>query len=524
MLAFIRGGGPFLSDGQIYVKILPDGPPVQLTRESLPISTPMFSADGSYIAYTVTNPERVAWDTWIVPVLGGPPRLLLSNATGLSWIGDRRILFSEIKKGMHMAVVTAAEDRSNLHDVYVPAHERAMAHYSYLSPNGRWVLIVEMDHTAAWQPCRLVPIEGKSSGRTVGPQGACTAAAWSPDERWMYFAVTINGQSQLWRQRFPNGSPEQITFGPSDHQGVVVEPDGRSLITAVGIRQGAIWIRTEQGERAISSHGDASRPSFSADGNRVYYLLRPEASSTTNQLWVTDLTTEQSRPLVSGFRIRTYDVSPDETEAVLSIESPAGSELWVTRLDHSKAPERIGHSNEGSAFFGPGGEIVFGAAEDGKNYIYKTVDGRSGRKKVSGSPVSTIFSHSPDGAWVVVLVPNTGGGSTAHTVAIPVSGGAPVPICTGFCISRWSPDGRLFQIGFDPGSDASRGQTFVIPTTGEPLPLIPAEGFQTAAEVAQMLPGVRRFDTAGLTPGLNAETYAYVKTTVLRNLYRLTLP
>jgi len=40
-----------------------------------------------------------------------------------------------------------------------------MAHYSYLSPDRKWVLIVEMDHTTAWQPCRLVPFDGSSMGR-----------------------------------------------------------------------------------------------------------------------------------------------------------------------------------------------------------------------------------------------------------------------------------------------------------------------------------------------------------------------
>ena len=38
-------------------------------------------------------------DTWTVPVLGGQPTLLLPNASGLTWITDQQILFSEIKAG-----------------------------------------------------------------------------------------------------------------------------------------------------------------------------------------------------------------------------------------------------------------------------------------------------------------------------------------------------------------------------------------------------------------------------------------
>jgi hypothetical protein len=45
-------------------------------------------------------------------VLGCKPRLMLPNASGLTWIDDQYILFSEIKSGIHMAMVTAIEGRA----------------------------------------------------------------------------------------------------------------------------------------------------------------------------------------------------------------------------------------------------------------------------------------------------------------------------------------------------------------------------------------------------------------------------
>ena len=41
----------------------------------------------------------------------------------------------------------------------------------YLSPDGKWVLLVEMDIDHLWEPCRLVPADGSSSGHKVGPLG-----------------------------------------------------------------------------------------------------------------------------------------------------------------------------------------------------------------------------------------------------------------------------------------------------------------------------------------------------------------
>ena len=83
MVAFIRGESTFYGPGQIYVKILPDDEPVQLTHDTLDKMSPVFSPDGARVAYTTVNPD-FQWDTWTVPVLGGEPRIMLKNASGLA--------------------------------------------------------------------------------------------------------------------------------------------------------------------------------------------------------------------------------------------------------------------------------------------------------------------------------------------------------------------------------------------------------------------------------------------------------
>lgn len=79
MIGFIRGPDTFITPGQIYVKILPDGEPVRLTHDDSPKMAPAFSRDGSRIVYTTVG-SGGRWDTWVLPVLGGEPRELLPNA------------------------------------------------------------------------------------------------------------------------------------------------------------------------------------------------------------------------------------------------------------------------------------------------------------------------------------------------------------------------------------------------------------------------------------------------------------
>ena len=126
MVTFIRGGDSFLSAGQIYVKLLPNGESVRLTSGGGRKYGPVFTPDGSRIAYTDVSSSGTStlWDTWTVPVLGGDPTRFLPNASGLTWIADRRVLFAEIKTGLHMGIVTATESRAESREIYFPAHER----------------------------------------------------------------------------------------------------------------------------------------------------------------------------------------------------------------------------------------------------------------------------------------------------------------------------------------------------------------------------------------------------------------
>src|SRR5207245_2288566 len=222
---------------------------------------PVFAPDSSRVVYSVGISSSFS-----VPVAGGQPALLMRNAGGLRWVGPGRVLFSEIASGFHMGLVTATESRGEPRKVYFPESNQGMVHFSEPSPDGRWVLAVEMLR-AVWQPCRLVPFDGSSAGKQVGPaRGLCTAAAWSPDGRWMYFAAEVDAEYHLWRQRFPDGLAEQITSGLNQEWSVAADPDGRSLIAAAGNSQSTVWYHDESGDRPVSVEGYAYRPLVSPDG------------------------------------------------------------------------------------------------------------------------------------------------------------------------------------------------------------------------------------------------------------------
>ena len=531
MLAFIRGGQSFYTSAQIYVKLLPNGEAVQVTHDPRAKYGLAFSPDGSKIAYTVAaTPAKGPDSTYTISPLGGEPALLLANASGLTWLDERRLLFSEIKTGMHMGVVTAGPNRSDQREVYFPEHERAMAHYSFASPDRRWALVIEMDYRPMWQPCRLVPLDGTSPGRPVGPPGWCTGAGWSPDGAWMYFTVAVDEKHHLWRQRFPNGEPEQLTSGAEQEDGLAVAPDG-SLVTSIGAAQSALWIHDSHGDHPASSEGDVvvrlgsvSFPSFSADGTQVTDL-RSETPGSPTVLWRTDIESGRSEPVLPGVTMTEYDISPDGKEVVFTT-APDGkpTQLWVAPADASSPPKRIANTGENSPHFGTGGQVLFRFSDGKFNYLGRMNKDGSDRSKVVEYPISTIQNISRDRRWVIAIAPVFAAGETVSSMAIPTAGGSPRRICQGVCGSAaWSPAGDYLYVNSASPSGTSPGKMVVLPVLPDTgLPDLPEAGIIPAEALS--IRGSRVVEQVNRVPGPDLLTYAYVKTTVHRNLFRISLP
>lgn len=531
MLAFIRGEYSFGGPGQIYVRLLPDGQPVQLTNDDmLKRGSPKFSPDGARIAYSAF--DRVSgWETWVVPVLGGQPRRLLVNASGLTWIeagpNQSRLLYSELTGRSHqMAIVTSTESRADHRIVYMPP-ESGMAHRSYLSPDRKQVLIAEMDQ-GSWLPCRLTPFDGSSPGKPVGPAPAqCTDAAWSPDGKWMYFCANTGSGYHIWRQRFPNGTPEQITSGVTQEDGIEVAPDGRSFVTSIGANQSTIWVHDSRGNRQITSEGYAFMPSISADGKRLYYLLRAGASRhfVRGEFWVADLESGQRQRLLPDFLMQHFAISSDGQRVVFVRADDTGRyPAWLAALNSSSPPRQVTTKDASRAYFGGANYLFFVGVDTGPKFIYRVKEDGSELQQIVNT--SSEFGVSPDGKWVVIQ----GSGDMAMVVMVyPVDGGPRKLIC-GSCVGgphptersrsprvSWSPDGRFFYLDF-------RESIYAIPLrAGEMLPLIPAAGFRSKDDVAA-LPGARLIPEQGAFAGPNPSIYAFMKVATQRNIYRVSVP
>ncbi|MGI9102652.1 MAG: protein kinase domain-containing protein [Terriglobales bacterium] len=521
LLAFVRGGGSFTGPGDIYVKVLPQGEPVALTHEDSVTFAPSFSPDSSVISYSTCCGS---WDTWVVPVFGGTPRRWLANASALSWIDSDHLLFSEVKQGVHMGLVTASKDRNDARDIYLPAHERGMVHFSALSPDRHWVLVVEMGSDGSFLPCRLVPFDGSSAPRQVGPNTSCTAIAWSPDGHWMYFTAETGDRAHIWRQLFPDGPPEQVTSGPSEEDGIAFAPDGKSFITSVGSRYSTVWLRDRSGDRQISSEAQAFNPQFAPDGTRLYYLVhRSDAQGATlNELWSSDFQ-GHGQAVLSGLSVDAgfsagYAISPDGRNVVYVHRTPtAGGQprdrLWMARTD-SRTPAREFQSDaeESEPAFTEDGTIYFRATEGGKNYLYRMRADGTGRQRVLPNSIIEFFAVTRDANWAAVMVEGKGQDAPAVTALYSLrQPRPPIPVCS-YCAPVWSWDGKFMYFSMAPAD-------YVVSTAA----LVAHAARSTGGIDLARVPGAKelRDMQSTVAPSPDPHMYAFSKVSVRRNLYRV---
>ena len=526
MLAFIRGENTFVGAGEVYVKMLPDGDPVQLTRNGRAKMGPtVFSPDGTRIAYTDS-----VYDTWVVPLPGGEPSRLLANAGGLTWVGGsgpRRVLFSKlIGSGLQMGLFTSTESRAEERSVYTPSDVNGMAHRSFASPNATSVLTVEMD-LSGWLPCRLVPFDASSPGARVGPVPAqCTDAAWSPDGQWMYFSANTGNGFHIWRQRFPDGVPEQITSGATEEQGIAFDPDGRSFVTSVGESQSTIWMHDARGERQITSQGYAFMPEISADGASVYYLQRSRANRrfVSGELWVTTADGQRRERLLPDFLMEHYSLSADGRRIVfVSIDESGRSEIWLATLDNSSAPRRlVSLEVVVRALFDPAGGVLFVGGDRRSPFLYQIREDGTAPKKVMPQPMTFLYAVSPDGKAIAVW---EGSSVFVHSR----DGTRSTLICNGCATAgeenrgvtppevSWSPDGAFIYMHSAPAR-----RTYTIPLApGQHVPALPPSGLTTITQAAQ-LPGAETISERAYVGG-NRSIYAFPRVTTHRNIYRITV-
>ena len=243
MLTFIRGvdfGRTAPTQGQVYVKLLPSGrtcaalarsgrwvsdlqprrEPHRLHRCNARFPMGLVGGTGAWRLTTTVSAKCLRPDMAQRMGPGGP----------------------SIKSGTHMGIVASSPLRTERGIPLSGERGRHGASFRAL-PRRRFVarrrdgpedLAALPARAGGWVVCRTA---GGTAPRAVHQRGVVTGRPLDGTSRRM-----PAGLYHIWRQRYPDGTPEQITVGPTEQEGTAITLDGQHLITSMGLHRAAVWL------------------------------------------------------------------------------------------------------------------------------------------------------------------------------------------------------------------------------------------------------------------------------------------
>jgi hypothetical protein len=276
-------------------------------------------------------------------------------------------------------------------------------------------------------------------------------------------------------------------------------------------------MRDAAGEHPLSPEGFATSPKFSVDGKRVYYLLRKNTSDAA-ELWATERDSGMSHVVLSGVSLIDFDISHDGQQVAFTASKGSELEIFTAPLDRSAPPRRVTGGGD-RVNFGRPGELVFRQTGTPSNYFARVRTDGMGLERILDKTISDFGYVSPDGSWVTV----TGIGGVIGTTAVSLTDRTRKTICSNYCMPRWSADGAYLYVTFNPTRTQAK-PTLVLPVPkGAVLPALPAEGLGPNAGDGPPGPGITKITQDWPAPGPDPETYAFVKSEFVGNLFRIPL-
>ncbi len=442
---------------EIYVRPLDgQGKEIQITNDGGPNVEAAWSPDGKWVAYHCVIHGGIC----MAPATGGTIRVLASPGSQPAWSPDSKKLayrevalislspmdlFTVLPHGLVVLDIESGERRrySDLNG------NRSVPVWS---PDGASILYSSLPYMGKAR-IEALRLSDASSHEVLEVDGLTSSMRLSPDGRKLYFSTFKKpaGHGVHWVEMDPDtlrvvGEAHDMVRTPTFPLQLEVSRDGHKMIMAA-VEQESNLYRMSLPEGKISPLTDNrnfrnSAPAVSPDGKKVVYAARQLGNP--QQVWLIDSDGSNPEPL-----------SPADVNALVPSFSRDGNSIFyrlvpqmemeqIRLADRTKKRWQIpGPRTAQHRATGRGEEVLFHELDKDQLRI-GLLDLKTGTRKFLSTPANEFaFGQlSPDGTRIAA---GRFQGSYTHLAILPVTGGSPQYYGAGIeqtFTGGWSSDGR----------------------------------------------------------------------------------
>jgi Tol biopolymer transport system component len=414
MVAF-AGYGPQHGPADIFVKLVDEGEPLQLTSSPADDRGPTWSHDGTKVAFSRRQPDGTC-GVMEVSALGGPERRLTIVAPGpgggcgyrpLDYSPDGRFLAMRDGKGLTLLSLDTG-DKMALTDPPDPENDRALV----FSPDGRKVAFIRDFNRVPGSEIRIQPVDGGAS-EILPFDEHVNQLDWAPSGKAIVCAHMDRG---LWWVPLSGKEPTQLEVGD----------DALHVSIASAAEPHPRMVFTERGQT----------------NSNIYQLSGPTSSATQSPAKLHASTRGDFNP----------DISPDGTKIAFRSSRAGANGIWVCAIGDDESCFELSERGMTPRW-----------SPDGKKIAYRSKRGVWVMDADGGIPVrlteedidAGVPAWSADGKWIYF-----GDVSVMQLWKMPAEGGEAVRVTKGVGgPSRESEDGRFLYF-WRPGG------IWRVPTSG----------------------------------------------------------
>ncbi|MDP1675262.1 MAG: protein kinase [Bacteroidota bacterium] len=293
------------------------------------IGDPIFSDDGNFIFYRMSDEKTSENSLYKIPVLGGNPIKIISNVQGpITFSPDgKQIAFNRLYPSTgNFALVVASSDGSQQKDIVAYKGEKWISGTPSWSPKGDMIAVP----LGLWKGGfhhELIGVDvetGKETQLTKQTWDGIQNVRWLSDGKGMILEGTDfkTLSSQLYLVTFPSGEVGKITNDLNDYGGTTVTNDFKKLCTVQNEREMYLYFvpngEAKKSKKIATQRDDGLQGSVISIDNTIYYSSR---QSGTFDIWSIGMNGENQKQI-------TFDEFP---ESQLSL-SPNGNRLFFNSI------------------------------------------------------------------------------------------------------------------------------------------------------------------------------------------------